>query len=566
MSESSESEFEEFLPDESFDIDIVNDADREENTIDSDSDISVGEDVPDGAEDGDDTDGTDHTFSDRTHSVNIPPFTQPTGPRHSLLFDASEVAYFFLLITVDMILHVVNETNRYAAQCQAARGFRDPAWYDTQVKEMRAYIALNIMMGIHILPEVDMYWSSDDYLGVIGIMKVMTKNRFKKLTQYFHINDNSTAVARGEAGYDPLHKIRPLISATSNTFARRYRPGRDLSIDEAMVAFKGRCFFRQFMPAKPVKWGFKVWTIAESKTGYVSGFEIYTGRRIAPSPNGLGYDVVMSLTEVYQYQCRHLYFDNFFSSIPLMRDLEERLTYACSTVRSNRKGLPPVIKEPGQMQRGESIKLQCGNMLVLIWHDNRGVRMLSTNSNPVDGVVQRRVGKEKVPVPCPDSIIKYNANMGGVDLADQNRSYYSVGRESTKFWRYLAWYLFNTAIINSYIIYTHSLARPLTRKQHTVTHLKYRIQVVKQLIAGFCSRKRAGRKAVNPPVMDPSNMLGHDLVKMGKKLVCRNCSQLKRKTERGRGITTTWKCRACDVPLCQDGCLVQYHTRHMMKD
>ena len=70
-----------------------------------------------------------------------------------------------------------------------------------------------------MLPEIDNYWSSDDSLGVRGIMNVMARNRFKKLTQYFHLNNNDTAVARGETGYDPLHKVRPLISATSNTFA-----------------------------------------------------------------------------------------------------------------------------------------------------------------------------------------------------------------------------------------------------------------------------------------------------------------------------------------------------------
>ena len=321
---------------------------------------------------------------------------------------------------------------------------------------------------------------------------------------------------------------------------------------------------KQYMPAKPIKWGFKVWTVAESGTGYISGYEIYTGRRATPSQHGLGYDVVMQLTEVYQYQRRHLYFDNFFSSVQLLRDLAQRLTYACATVRSNRKGLPAAIKKPGRMQRGDSVKLQSGNLLAIVWHDNRDVRTLSTNTNPENGVVKRRVGKQVVDVCCPLTIINYNAHMGGVDLADQKRAYYGVGRESTKFWRYLAWYILNSAIINSFIIYTQSLTRPLTHEQHTMTHLKYRLKIVKQLIGGFSSRKKAGRKVMTPPAIHPSNLSGHDLTSMGKKLACRNCSQLKRKTERGRSVATTWMCRACDVPLCRDGCLVQYHTRHSM--
>ena len=563
MSDSSDSDFEVFL--ETVDVRPVVVERNNVDPVDTDSDISVDEDLSDVEEDFDGGEvGDDQAFSDRLHSVDVDAFREPTGPRHTLLSDATEVAYFMLLFTLEIIANIVTETNRYAAQCQAARDVRDTAWYDTTVDEMKAYLAINIMMGIHVLPEIDNYWSSDDFLGVRGIMNVMARNRFKKLTQYFHLNNNDTAVARGETGYDPLHKVRPLISATSNTFARRYRPGRDLSIDEAMVAFKGRSFMKQYMPAKPIKWGFKVWTVAESGTGYISGYEIYTGRRATPSQHGLGYDVVMQLTEVYQYQRRHLYFDNFFSSVQLLRDLAQRLTYACATVRSNRKGLPAAIKKPGRMQRGDSVKLQSGNLLAIVWHDNRDVRTLSTNTNPENGVVKRRVGKQVVDVCCPLTIINYNAHMGGVDLADQKRAYYGVGRESTKFWRYLAWYILNSAIINSFIIYTQSLTRPLTHEQHTMTHLKYRLKIVKQLIGGFSSRKKAGRKVMTPPAIHTSNLSGHDLTSMGKKLACRNCSQLKRKTERGRSVATTWMCRACDVPLCRDGCLVQYHTRHSM--
>ena len=152
--------------------------------------------------------------------------------------------------------------------------------------------------------------------------------------------------------------------------------------------------------------------------------------------------------------------------------------------------------------------------------------------------------------------------MGGVDLADQQRSYYGVGRESKKFWTYLAWYIINTSIVNSFILMMKSLPRPLTHEQHNMTHLKYRMKIVSQLVGGFSSRKRAGRRGVEAPVIEPSYLAGHDLVKIAKKLVCRNCSQLGRKTPQGRGISSTWSCRTCKVALCKDGCLVEYHTRH----
>ena len=70
------------------------------------------------------------------------------------------------------------------------------------------------------------------------------------------------------------------------------------------------------------------------------------------------------------------------------------------------------------------------------------MRTLSTNTQPEDGLVKRRVGKEVLAVPCPNSVINYNAHMIG--LADKKRAYYGVGRESTKFWRYLVWYILNS--------------------------------------------------------------------------------------------------------------------------
>ena len=51
-----------------------------------------------------------------------------------------------------------------------------------------------------------------------------------------------------------------------------------MSIDEGMIAYKGRLSFRQFMPAKPTKYGINVWMAADAKNGYVSNFAVYLGQ------------------------------------------------------------------------------------------------------------------------------------------------------------------------------------------------------------------------------------------------------------------------------------------------
>ena len=51
-----------------------------------------------------------------------------------------------------------------------------------------------------------------------------------------------------------------------------------MSIDEAMVSFKGRAWFMQYMPKKPKKWGLKAFSLADSKTGYTLNWKLYAGK------------------------------------------------------------------------------------------------------------------------------------------------------------------------------------------------------------------------------------------------------------------------------------------------
>ena len=85
--------------------------------------------------------------------------------------------------------------------------------------------------------------------------------------------------------------------------------------------------FRQYMPAKPTKYGIKMWMAADSSNGYVLNFDVYLGkeegqRRI----HGLGYDVVFKMLTPFMNKHHHVFFDNFFSSVKLLRHLEAQNT------------------------------------------------------------------------------------------------------------------------------------------------------------------------------------------------------------------------------------------------
>lgn len=156
---------------------------------------------------------------------------------------------------------LVNETNRYAKQNHCKN------WYDVTLEEMKAFIGCMIVMGIHQLPALKHYWSSDPFLRVESVASIMTANRFKKLIENVHCNDNETQPAKSDPAFDKLHKVKPILDLLNANNRSIYKPSGVVTVDESMIPFKGRYILKQYMPNKPVKWGYKVWCLCDSYTG-----------------------------------------------------------------------------------------------------------------------------------------------------------------------------------------------------------------------------------------------------------------------------------------------------------
>ncbi|KRY23870.1 PiggyBac transposable element-derived protein 4 [Trichinella patagoniensis] len=57
-----------------------------------------------------------------------------------------------------------------------------------------------------------------------------------------------------------------------------YNPSENVTVDERLYPFKGRCQFRQYMPKKPAKYDIKFWVACCSKSSYAWKMQIYTGK------------------------------------------------------------------------------------------------------------------------------------------------------------------------------------------------------------------------------------------------------------------------------------------------
>ena len=449
-------------------------------------------------------------------------------------------------------------TNLYAAWRMAQPGVRfDDKWMEVTEPEMRSFLAINILMGISPLPQIEMYWSKDPYLQNAGITQTMTCNRFQKILQYFHVSDRAAEPARGQPDYDPLFKIRPIMDRLAETFKTCYTLSREVSIDEGMIAFSGRLSCKQYMPAKPIKRGVKVWMMADANSSYLARFEFYLGRQETGTEHGLGYNVVMKLSDYLRHTHRRLFFDNFFTGVELMERLLEYGLYACGTVRPMRKGFPQQLKKPADVRnRGQFRVLQKGttNLTASVWMDRKQVYHLSTLSDPQERLLaQRRTGANVAVLPQPHSVHSYNKFMGGVDVHDQYRACYDVGRKGKKAWRYMFWYLFNVAIINAFIMYKEASSR--VTKKRRFRHIDFRLELLKQLVGGFTKRKRSVSDAgLFEGMVEAENIGGHVNSRMdGKGRRCRY--HLKHLNQRKE---TVYGCSVCRVHLCKE-CHTRWH-------
>ena len=438
----------------------------------------------------------------------------------------------------------------------------DPLWHPTTADEIKAYIGINIAMGIKNLPGYKDYWSTEPLLHDAFISGILTRTRYEKLCQYLHCS-----VPGNEDRNDKLAKVRPLITLCEQNFGQCYQPSRDVSIDEVMVQFDGRLCWKQYMPKKPVKWGIKLWCLCDSTTGFCANFSVYCGRDDDDQDASLdlGCKVVMRLMRDRLQRYHHVYADNFFTSVHLAEALLRSGTYLCGTTRSTRRDFTKGVVGV-RLAAGESVKwTNDANVTVIKWHDKRDVYMVVTNDAGGDEVVQARRKRQEVQLTVPTCIRSYNRLMGGVDHMDQMRSYYGVGRAGPKWWKYLFWGLINIGLVNAHVLWS-LCHRPLPSNKRIYALKSFKMQLVHNLVDGFHADRRILLPAVVSKltmerVIDDDLVAGHPLVQFaGRKRVCHVCSRNQVKTKKGRYIETSFGCITCKVYTCKAGrCFRDYH-------
>ena len=290
---------------------------------------------------------------------------------------ATPLDFFKLFFTVEFVQQLCQFTNMNAAEVGPTKPSVFTNCYAVTVEEFYRFVGVLIYGSVVSVPTVGRMWSARSLYNGLWARAFMTMDRYKAILSFLKVCNPST-----EDKNDKLTKARNFCKYISMKCLKLYQPDQNVSIDERMVKNKGQYSFRQYIRDKPTKWGMKLWVLADSRSGYTFNFEIYLGKSDKILKFGLAYDVVMNLMKVLTNQGYHLYFDNFYTSTKLLKDLLVVGTYACGTMLHNRVGYPQQLKDIKQFNktaaRGGMRWVRMTNILCVQWKDNRVVSILST--------------------------------------------------------------------------------------------------------------------------------------------------------------------------------------------
>ena len=227
------------------------------------------------------------------------------------------------------------------------------------------------------------YSMTCDIIPLIYFRSVFSRDCFLQIFRLLRVCNPSLPASAPKGS-----RIQPLLNILSPLFASNYSPGREVAVDEAMISFKGRVSFKQYVKGKPTPWGIKAYVLADSRTGYVHQLRLYFGKNTDIIRGHLLHTtrVVCTLTQPLAGKGHAVYCDRFYTSPELALELEKQGTLVTGTLTINRRGLPKAIKGCASLSRGSTRAFKSGRLLVLQWRDKRVITALSTQhgSNQVE--------------------------------------------------------------------------------------------------------------------------------------------------------------------------------------
>ncbi len=157
--------------------------------------------------------------------------------------------------------------------------------------------------------------------------RMLGNSSYEVLGRHIHFADNHKQKHQSEPGYDPLFKVRYVLDEIGKGLIGVWSAGKKLSLDELMRKYCGQAVaFVQYMPAKPIKQGIKVFCLCCAYLAILLLFEIYcmkdtskTARTSVDICERLIHAADLVTGATGMIRGRAVYSDNYYTSLKLAK-------------------------------------------------------------------------------------------------------------------------------------------------------------------------------------------------------------------------------------------------------
>lgn len=310
---------------------------------------------------------------------------------------------FFSYFFDDALLNFIAEQSTlYSVQTNPEKPFK------MSKSDVQHFLGIMSMMSIVHVPNTRSYWSENTTNTVIR--NCMSVNVFENIRRYLHFNDNTQDLPRNNSDRDRLFKVRPLVDILNDKFSS-VPMEENISLDEQLCPTKAVSYIKQYLPLKPHKWGYKLFVLC-GVSGYGYNFEIYTGNenkesdRLANEPDfGATGNVVIRMSRNIPNNAHHkLFFDNYYTSLPVMVYLKKKGIHTVGTFRRNRFPNVLLTDDKQMMKKERGYSEECFTVLenvpitAVAWKDNKVVHVTSTFVGEIEKSTVTRYDRKKKPL------------------------------------------------------------------------------------------------------------------------------------------------------------------------
>ena len=296
---------------------------------------------------------------------------------------------------------------------------------------------MQMTMGIVRMSQYEMYWCPE--FRYDKIRSAMTLKRYKLIRTFIHANDN-TKKTNPENVKDKLFKLRRLLDVVRNN-CMKVGPEQCHSIDELIIPAKTKRSggVKQYNTKRTCNWGF-INMVRVGQSGMIYDLFMYRGKHSAGAEQCGAVESVLHLAkELPKHKNFRVYFDNWFSTLPLLIKLHSSGILATATFRSIGMGLCPLMSDKDSKSEGRGsfdYRVYLNSSLRMVkWYDNKAVVLGSTYSSVQSTTTKQRWDtkkKENCNVIYLDMVKEYNKGMGDVDLNGMLISLYRFDIQTRK--------------------------------------------------------------------------------------------------------------------------------------